>query len=117
MPEGMGYTPQDAQIGEHPMSSFNLNAHGENPDWEHPDAPDLSPSPELTAELTDHLRMVHPETGQAYSYIELNRHIQDSPPVVCFTSYSVDTSHDQTRYESEQLAIQSGRRLLVFDNP
>jgi pimeloyl-ACP methyl ester carboxylesterase len=110
---------KDGKIAEHPISSFNLNAHGENPDFELAgvEAPDLTPTPELKAELADRKTVTDPETEQAFGYVELNRDAEPSNTLVCFLAYSIDTEHEGTKYELEQIALQSGQRLVAFENP
>lgn len=113
---GIKPTRKNAKIDKHPISSFNLNAHGENPDFESPDAPDLAPSQELQAELRDLQAVEDLNSGQSFGLLELNRG-SSSRPLVNLLEYSVDAQHPDTNYMLEQVAIQSGRHMFVLENP
>jgi len=115
---GPGAPEDNGKIGDHPISSFNLNAHGENPDWapEGEMGPDLTPSPELEVELADRQVVIDPESGQSYGYIELNRNSEPSnEALVSLLAFGVDTQNPAANYELEQIALQSGKRTIAYE--
>lgn len=116
MPEKQPSTPMDAN----PIASFNLKTADFEPinpiETKIPRAEQLLATPELQAELQDPRLLTDPETGQSFELLELNRHV-DGPPLVMTLSWSIDSQHPGTNYEAEQTALQTGRRMLVVNNP
>lgn len=117
-------TPPDAKIGDHPISSFNLNAHGENPTIDQfvtkdgvVAPPDRESSPELKAELALPGEMVDPETGQRFRILELNTAMSDRPPLIHTLAYSISLDHAGTLNEIEQIALQHQGPIIVIENP
>ncbi|HSX15125.1 MAG TPA: alpha/beta hydrolase [Candidatus Saccharimonadales bacterium] len=113
-------TKPKARVADHPISSFNLNTKGQNPDFpdfDDENAPELLPSTELQAELEDLRLPINPESGQHLGYLELNRDAADPRPVVSFFEYSVDADHAGSKHLLEQLALQSQRHIYAFENP
>ena len=116
-------TPNEAKIGNHPISSFNLNAHGENPSIPEftteegkVNPPELVGSPELKAELADHVEMIDPETGQKFRILELNRSATDQTPLIHTLAYSISLDHTGTLHELEQIALQHKGPIIAVEN-
>jgi pimeloyl-ACP methyl ester carboxylesterase len=115
--------PDEAKISEHPVSSFNLNAQGENPPisgFTTVDGPvtppELVASPELKAELADYTEMTDPETGQKFRILELNKSIADQAPLIHALAYSISLDHAGTLHELEQIAMQHKGPIIAIEN-
>lgn len=116
--------PTPGPIDENPISSFNLNIKGNNPDIELPRAKEagLTPAEELVAgdklkhELVNPVLIENPDTGQKFEVLYLNRNAEGDP-IIMAQAWSVDSHHKGTLREAEQVALQTGRPMYVVNNP
>jgi pimeloyl-ACP methyl ester carboxylesterase len=111
-------------MDKNPISAFNLNVTGNNPDVDLPQAKDvgLKPAEELVAseelkqELANTVFLTDPDTGQKFEALHLNQNSNETP-IIMTLSWSVDNLHAGTLNEAEQTAIQTGRPMWIINNP